>query len=162
MPTVSARGMIDAPQEEVWAALADIENAGRWNKAWARVEFLGEQRHGLGTVFRTYSADGGSAEFEVVAWEPPDFLAFAPRSAPLRPPADRFLTVESQYFYLRPNDDGRTELNLVATASTHGLRGWLMGHLLWPGYQRQGLRRALAAIAALFEPEPEETEEGVS
>lgn len=157
MPTVSVHRVIDAPPEEVWAAIADIERAARWNRAWGRIEFRSQQRQGLGTTFRVEAEGGHSAEFEVVAWEPPQLLAFAPLPYPSALHGLSPIAIETQAFYLRPSGDGRTELHLTATATTHGLRGWLWGRLFWPGYQKQGLRRALEAIAALFQPETEET-----
>lgn len=156
MPSVSVRQIIDAPPEEVWAAIADIERAGRWNHAWQRIEFLGEQREDIGTTFRAQAEGGHSAEFEVVAWEPPQLLAFAPLPYPSALHGLSPIAIETQAFYLRPSGDGRTELHLTATATTHGLRGWLWGRLFWPGYQKQGLLRALEAIAALFQPQVEE------
>jgi uncharacterized protein YndB with AHSA1/START domain len=157
MPTVGVRRIIAAPQQEVWDALADIENAGRWNQAWQDIEFLSRQRQGVGTAFRAQTEGGQSAEFEVVAWEPPEYIAFAPRQTPEgeEPPAGYLITLEAQAFHLRPREEGRTEVSLLARADSHGLRGWLVGRLFWPGFQKQGMRKALAAVAALFEPEPE-------
>ncbi len=151
MPTVTVRRIIAAPPEEVWAAIADIENAGRWNQAWQRIEFLSSQREGLGTAFRAQAEDGGAADFEVVAWEPPRYIAFAPRGEP--PPGDYLITLEAHAFYLQPVGDDRTELHLMATARSRGLRGWLLGRLLWPGFHKQGMRQAIEAVATLFEEE---------
>ncbi|MBI1886600.1 MAG: SRPBCC family protein [Chloroflexi bacterium] len=153
MPTVLARRIIAAPQEAVWAALSDIENASRWNSAWSRVEFLGEKRQGEGTVFRAHSDDGGSAEFEVVRWVPEEYIAFAPHGADEE---DYLITLEGHAVHLRPLSEDQTEVTIVASARSHGIRGWLAGRLVWPGYQKEGLKRALERLAALFEPEEEE------
>jgi hypothetical protein len=40
----------------------------------------------------------------------------------------------------------------------HGIRGRLIGLILWRSYQRQGLRSALDALQTIFEP-PEEEED---
>ena len=153
MPTVTVRRIIEATQREVWAVIADIENAGRWNEAWQRIEFLSSQREGLGTAFRAQAEGGHVAQFEVVAWQPPEYIAFAPRGED--PQGSYLITLESHAFYLqhieRGERAGQTELHLMATARSHGLRGWFLGRLFWPGYQKPGMRRALEAIAALVE-----------
>lgn len=154
MPTTSESRVINAPQNELWAALADIENAGRWNGAWQRIEILSAQREGAGTGFRAHTEDGASFDFEVTHWAPPDYIAFAPIA---REEAEPFLiTLESQSFLLRPAGEGRTQVVLHASARSRGVRGWFISRLFWPGYQKAGLRRALDAIQALFEPQDED------
>jgi uncharacterized protein YndB with AHSA1/START domain len=159
MPTVTVRRAIGAPQEEVWAAIADIERAARWNQTWQRIEFLSSQREGAGTTFRAHAEDGDVAEFEVVAWRPPEFIAFAPRPDPSGS-GDYWITLESHAFYLQPAGGEGTELHLMATARSHGLRGWFRARVFWSDHQKPGLHRALEAIAALFEPEEAEGEDG--
>src|SRR3972149_506571 len=56
-PTYESR-TIAAPVAQVWAALADLEAAARWNHAWRRVEYLSDQREGEGTAFRAHTEDG--------------------------------------------------------------------------------------------------------
>ena len=149
MPTVTVRRIIAAPQRDVWATIADIENAGRWNEAWQRIEFLSSQREGLGTAFRAQAEEGQVAEFEIIAWQPPEYIALAPRGE--GPQGSYLITLESHAFYLRPAGERQTELHLMATARSHGLRAWFLGRLFWPGYQKPGMRRALEAIAAMVE-----------
>jgi uncharacterized protein YndB with AHSA1/START domain len=163
VPTTSESRLIAAPVAEVWAAITDLEAAARWNGAWQRVEFLSDQREGAGTAFRAHTEDGLAHDFLISAWVPLERIAFAP----VRDESEKryMITLESQAFLLRPVQDDRTNVTLFATAAGHGLRGWLTARFLWPAYQRQGLRSALDALQALFEPpenEDEETEEAAA
>lgn len=156
MPTTSESRIVNAPQDALWAALADIENAGRWNSAWRRIELLSAQREGPGTGFRAHTEDGASFDFEVTHWAAPDYIAFAPIAQEEAQPF--LITLESQAFLLRAAGDDRTQVVLYASARSRGVRGWFIARLFWPGYQKAGLRRALDAIEALFEPpDAEET-----
>ena len=156
MPTVSVSRTITASPQAVWAALADIEHAGRWNAAWTRIEFTSAQRHGAGTSFRAVTSDSDAFEFEVTHWAPPEYIAFAPIRGE---DEDTYaVTLESHSFLLRPSGDSATSVELIAVASAHGLRGRLIGLFLWPGHQRHGLNMALDALQALFEPEEEGVE----
>ncbi len=153
MPTTSVVRTIAAPQAQVWAALADIQNAGRWNTAWAGIEITSPQEHGAGTTFRARTGDGHAFDFQVTDWEPPHYIAFAP----VRDASERYaITLESHAFQLRPADDDRTRVELIASASAHGLRGHLVGLFFWAGYQKHGLNSALDGLQALFEPEQPE------
>lgn len=150
MPTMSVSRTIAAPQHQVWAALADIANAGRWNTAWRRIEITSSQSQGAGTTFRAHSEQGTPFDFEVTHWVPPEYIAFAPVR---REDEERYaITLESHAFLLRPTGDDRTHVELTASATSHGLRGWLIGLFLWPGHQKHGLNTALDSLQALFEP----------
>ena len=156
MPTTYESRRIAAPVGSVWAAIADLETAARWNRAWRRVEYLSDQREGEGTAFRAHTEDGLAHDFTVSAWVPLQQIAFAP--VPDETEKRYMITLESQAFHLRPDGEERTHVNLFATAAGHGPRGWLLARFVWPSYQRQGLRSALDALQALFEP-PEEGSE---
>jgi len=103
------------------------------------------------TTFRAHTEDGLAHDFRISEWDPPQCVAFAP--LPRQEPQDKgyLITLESQSFFLEPVND-HTSVTLSATAASHGLRGLLAVRLVWPGYQRQGLARALDALQALFEP----------
>lgn len=155
MPTTSESRLIAAPRAEVWAAITNLEAAARWNRVWQRVEYLSSQREGAGTTFRAHTEDGLAHDFRITAWDAPEHVAFAPLEE--EPEEKRYLiTLESQSFLLEVVGDDQTSVTLSATAAGHGLRGWLAARFLWPGYQRQGLARALDALQALFEPSAEE------
>ena len=159
MPTTYEARTIAAPVGSVWAAVADLEAATRWNHAWRRVEYLSDQREGEGTAFRAHTEDGLAHDFTISAWVPLERIAFTP----VRDESEGryMITLESQAFHLRPDGDDRTRVSLSATAAGHGPRGWLLARLVWPPYQRQGLRSALDALQDMFEPrEDDEGEEG--
>ena len=157
MPTTYESRTIAAPVGGVWAAIADLEAAARWNHAWRRVEYLSGQREGEGTAFRAHTEDGLAHDFVISAWVPLEQISFAP--VPDETEKRYMITLESQAFHLRPDGEDRTNVSLAATAAGHGLRGWLLARLVWPSYQRQGLRSALDALQALFEPVEDEEEE---
>ena len=150
MPTTSESRLIAAPRAEVWDAVTDLEAAARWNQVWQRVEYLSSQREGVDTTFRAHTEDGLTHDFRISEWVPEEYVAFAPLR---EEPQDKgyLITLESQSFLLEPVND-HTSVTLSATAAGHGLRGLLAVRLVWPGYQRQGLARALDALQALFEP----------
>ena len=150
MPTVTASRSIGAAQAQVWAVLADIANAGRWNQAWSKMEITSPQTHGAGTTFRAHTADGEAWDFLVSDWIAPEYIAFSP----IRDQSERYqITLESQAFRLKPLGDDQTLVELSARASAHGLRGRVVGLLFWPGYQKHGLNAALDALQDLFEPD---------
>jgi len=161
MPSVSVSRVIGAAPSEVWAVLADIENARRWNPAWSRIEITSTQRHGVGLTFRAHLEGGEHYDFEVVDWSGQERIAFAP----VREPQEQYgINLESHVFRIREAEAGASRVELTAVASTRGLRGRFVGLLFWPGYQKQGLNEALAALAAIFEPpaELEEAEEAAA
>jgi len=159
MPSVSVSRRISASADDVWAALADIESARRWNAAWSAIEITSTQRHGVGMTFRTHNESGDAYEFEVVDWSRGQRIAYAP----VREPGERYgINLERHVFDIRPSDDNATHVQLTAVASTSGLRARFVALLFWPGYQKQGLSAALEALAAALEPPGEHPEEPVS
>ncbi len=160
MPTTSESRIIAAPVREVWAAITDLEAAHRWNGAWQRVEYLSSQREGVDTPFRAHTEDGLAHDFRISEWAPMEYISFAPVRNEYEDKEKRYmLTLEAQAFHLRPANDDHTDVTLFATVASHGPRGWFAARFVWPGYQRQGLRSALDALQALFEPQPDEDEQ---
>ena len=160
MPTTSDSRTIAAPVREVWAAITDLEAAHRWNGAWQRVEYLSSQREGVGTEFRAHTEDGLANDFRISEWASMEYISFAPvRNEDQDKGKSYMLTLESQAFLLRPANDDHTGVTLFASVASHGLRGWFAARFVWPSYQRQGLRSALDALQALFEPQPDEDEQ---
>jgi len=159
MPATSESLTIPAPVAEVWRAVTNLEQAGRWNGAWERVEYLSEQREGEGATFRAYSEDGLGHNFRISDWAPEEYVAFAPADDDEEDPPAYLINLESQAFRLRRVGDGETDVTLIASVTTNGIRGWIAGRFVWPSYQRQGLRSALEALRSLFEPEEDEDED---
>jgi uncharacterized protein YndB with AHSA1/START domain len=149
--------LINAPRDQVWAVLSDIAKARRWNAAWSRIDFASNQTHGLGTRFRAETADGQTFEFEVTNWVAPEYIEFSP----VRDASERYgIMLEAQAFHLAPEGEEATRVELMARASTHGIKGIVVGLFLWRGYQKQGLESALETLASVFEPEGREDPEG--
>src|SRR3990172_1904532 len=116
MPTTSVSRIITAPQQEVWATLADIQNAGRWNTAWSHIEITSQERQSAGATFRAPTDDGHPLAFALSHWAPPEYIAFAPIR---REDSERYaITLESQAFRLRPSGDNGTRVELIASASS--------------------------------------------
>jgi len=157
MPATSVSRIINAPRDQVWAVLSDIAKAQRWNSAWSRIEFASNQTHGLGTRFRAETAGSETFEFEVTAWSAPEYIEFSP----VRDESERYgIMLEAQAFHLAPDGDDATRVELMARASTHGIKGMVMGLFFWRGYQKQGLAFALETLSSAFEPEEREEPEG--
>ena len=69
---------VPAPIEEVWADLARIESHAEWMRDAEAIEFLTEQREGVGTRIRVPTRIGPLTtvdEMEFTAWEPPNRMA---------------------------------------------------------------------------------------
>jgi uncharacterized protein YndB with AHSA1/START domain len=157
MPTTSVSRVINAPRDQVWAVLSDIVNARRWNSAWSQIEFTSNQTHGPGTRFRTRTAEGDAFEFEVTAWVAPEYIEFSP----IRDESERYnVMMEAQAFHLALRGEGTTAVELIARASTHGIKGMIIGLFFWRGYQKPGLNHALEKLASGFEPEEPDEAEG--
>ena len=160
MPTTSESRIIAAPVRDVWAAITDLEAAHRWNGAWQRVEYLSSQREGVGTPFRAHTEDGLAHDFQISEWAPMEYISFTPvRNEYEHKEKGYMLTLESQAFLLRPANDDHTDVTLFATVASHGIRGWFAARIVWPSYQRQGLRRALDALQTLVAPQSDEDEQ---
>ena len=149
MPSTSASRVIKAPREDIWALLSDIANARRWNSAWSSIEFVSKQTHGPETQFRACTDEGKAFEFLITAWVVPEYIEFTP----VRDESERYgITLESQAFRLQPEGEA-TRVDLMARASTHGIKGWLLGLLFWRGYQKQGHNAALEKLDSAFPSE---------
>jgi uncharacterized protein YndB with AHSA1/START domain len=160
MPSVSVKRVMDAPVSEVWAVLADIENAKQWNRAWDSIEITSTQRHGVGTTFRARIESDMEFDFEVVDWANQERITFAP----IRDEGERYaLMLEEQIFTLREAPDDMTHIELRAVASAHGIRGRVYGMFFWAGHQQGGLNEALDAIEDIVDPQEDdgEDEDGV-
>ena len=147
MPSTSVSRVIAAPRNEVWAVLSDIANARRWNSAWSDIEFSSKQTHGPQTRFRAQTDDGNVFEFTTSAWVAPEYIEFSP----VRDESESYsITLESHGFHLQPEGDDATRVELIARASAHGLRGWLISLFFWRGFQKDGLNTALERLDSVF------------
>ncbi len=157
MPRVTVSRVIEAPQHEVWTLISDVANAGRWNRAWTKVDFTSRQSHGAGTRFRAHTESGDTYEFEVSDWSAPERIAFQPIRDPEEPSYS--ITLDAHVFELHPGpSEAETTVGITAHASASGVRGRLIALFFWPGHQREGLEAALDGIAAVFEPGGDDAE----
>ena len=159
MPSVTASIAIPATPERVWAVVSDVANAQRWNKAWSSIEMTTTLSEGRGTRFRAHvEGEGGadqSFEFEVTEWVAPEFIVFTPVRDPYEEQYQ--ITLDWHSFRIVPLEEGSARVELTAKATTRGLRGGLVGLILWPwhmavwpGHQKRGLEVALSSLAELF------------
>jgi uncharacterized protein YndB with AHSA1/START domain len=149
MPQVTATRVIQAPQQEIWAALSDIKNATRWNTAWPRIDMTSNQTHGEGTMFRAHTESGDAYDFVVSEWVVPECITFSP----VRGEGEDVysITLESQTFRLRPLGEEETLVELSARSRARGIRGHFIARFFWPGFQKQGMQSALEQLASVFE-----------
>jgi uncharacterized protein YndB with AHSA1/START domain len=158
VPSTSVSRVIGAPRDQVWAVLSDIANARRWNTSWSAIEFSSNQTHGPETRFRARTDDGNSFEFVVSAWVAPEYIEFSP----LREESESYpIMLESHGFHLHSEGENATRVELIAQASTHGIKGWLLGTFFWRGYQKGGLSTALETLDSVFaadQPGPQDEE----
>jgi len=66
---------VDAPPEEVWAALADFDAISRWAPAVDHSSYLTAQTEGVGTARRVQVGRTVLVE-RVTEWDPPHVLAY--------------------------------------------------------------------------------------
>ena len=89
---------VDCPPEEVYAVVADLEQAPEWQ---ASLESVDLETH---TEVRRFGGQRREGRFEVVAAEPPSRLEIASRSGPIRAHA---------VFSLAPRDGGGTRVDFT-------------------------------------------------
>lgn len=78
MMRVTTAVTIDAPPHTVWEDIARLDTHVEWMADAERIEFVGEQRSGPGTVMRVLTRIGPlrtTDVMEFVAWEPPHRMA---------------------------------------------------------------------------------------
>ncbi len=76
--TIEVSVEVPAPIDAVWADLAKLESHSEWMRDAEAIEFLTEQREGVGTRIRVPTRVGPLTtvdEMEFTAWEPPHLMA---------------------------------------------------------------------------------------
>lgn len=119
MPAATHSVSIRRPIGEVFAFVADGENAKRWRPGVLDVAH--QSGEGLGAVYRQgVRGPGGrriAADYEVTAFEPEKRLAFRAIAGPVRP--------TGEYLFM-PNEEGTT-VSLSLDATLTGWKRLLMG-----------------------------------
>ena len=79
---VEVSTIVAAPIDDVWADLARLESHSEWMMDAEAIEFVTEQRTGVGTVIRVPTRVGPLTtvdQLEFTAWEPPHRMAITHR-----------------------------------------------------------------------------------
>lgn len=144
MAKIEARRTIRAPREEVFEVTAHIEGYADVVAEITGVEFLSEQRTGVGTRFRETRQSGrrsASTELEVTEYD---------RPARIRLVADEGgSTWDTTYTYLTSREG--TELHLLMDVRPHSIRARILSRFI-RGMVRRALERDLDAVQRHFEP----------
>ncbi|HJX36967.1 MAG TPA: SRPBCC family protein [Anaerolineae bacterium] len=74
MPVARSQTRIDAPHDEVWALISDLERGPEWSVVTLESELTSTGPVGLGSTYRAVSkfvASRITTEHEIVEWDPP-------------------------------------------------------------------------------------------
>jgi uncharacterized membrane protein len=126
---------IDARQDQVWAALADVENWPKWTASMRSVTRLDEGPFALGSRARVEQPRLPASVWEVTAMEAPTAFTWTTG----RPG----LAIEAVHRLL-PRDGGvRVELTIIQTGALSWLTSALLGRLTrrYVEMEAQGLKR---------------------
>jgi uncharacterized protein YndB with AHSA1/START domain len=119
MPSAQHSVSIRRPVSEVFAFVADGENATRWRPGVLDVSH--QSGEGLGAIYRQgVKGPGGrriAADYEITAFEPDRRIAFHAIAGPVRPTGE---------YRFAPDTDG-TLLSLTLDATLTGWKRLLMG-----------------------------------
>jgi uncharacterized protein YndB with AHSA1/START domain len=119
MPSAEHSVSIRRPVGEVFAFVADGENARRWRPGVLDVSH--QSGEGLGAIYRQgVKGPGGrriAADYEITAFEPDRRIAFRAIAGPVRPTGE---------YRFAPEGDGTT-LSLALDATLTGWKRLLMG-----------------------------------
>jgi uncharacterized protein YndB with AHSA1/START domain len=118
MPEATHNVTIKRPAAEVFAFIADGENAAKWRSGVKEIERVSGD--GVGAVYRQrVSGPGGrsvSADYEVTKYDPNSLLAFKTIAGPVRPTGEFRLS----------EDGGSTALTFSLRADLSGLKKLFM------------------------------------
>ncbi|HEY7025770.1 MAG TPA: SRPBCC family protein [Candidatus Limnocylindrales bacterium] len=118
MPSAERTVVIDRPIGNVFAFVANGENAQQWRSGV--LEISKKSGDGQGAIYRQLVAGPGGrkidADYEVTEYSPPTHLAFRAIAGPVRPVGS----------YDLKDDSGRTSLTFRLSAEIGGWKKWLM------------------------------------
>ena len=122
MPSASHSVVINRPASEVFAFVADGENAPRWRTGVLDIQR--ESGQGVGAVYRQgVRGPGGrriAADYQVTAYQPDTLMAFKTIAGPVRP-AGEFRLQEA---------DGATTLTLSLRTHLAGVKRLVMSGMV--------------------------------
>ncbi|MEM9616059.1 MAG: SRPBCC family protein [Actinomycetota bacterium] len=117
MTTTTMSYVIDAPVEEVFDVVAHIENFSKAVPAIADVEFISEQRSGVGTRFRETRVMGrreATSELEVTEYEEGSLIRLVAEEGGS--------TWDSRFTTTAEGESTRLDFTMVATPHTFAAR----------------------------------------
>ena len=123
MPHVTVERQINAPIESVFASIAEPSNFAEAVPAIARIEFLSEQKSGVGTRFketRVMRGKEAATELEITELAPNEHVRIV---------SDTHGTVWDTIFTVQPIDGG-THLRMVMEARGYKLVSKVMNPLI--------------------------------
>lgn len=125
MTEFTARRLIEAPAADVFEVVAHAEHFAAVVPHIESIEFLSEQRRGVGARFREkrlLKRREATTELEVTGYEPPRLVRLV---------ADEGGTVWDSTFTLTPGSDGATtEVEIVMTATAYTWSARILNPLL--------------------------------
>ena len=143
MPSAQHSVLIRRPVGEVFAFVADGENAMRWRPGVLDVSR--QAGEGLGAIYRQgVRGPGGrriAADYEVTAFEPDRRIAFRAIAGPVRPTGEYRFT---------PEGDG-TRVDFALDASLTGWKRLLMGRAVQSTMEAE--TRTLETLKTMLEAE---------
>lgn len=143
MPSAQQSVAIRRPVSEVFAFVADGENATRWRPGVLDVSR--QSGEGLGAIYRQgVKGPGGRripADYQVTAFEPDRRIAFRAIAGPVRPTGE---------FRFTPDGDG-TRVDFALDATLTGWKRLLMGRAVQSTMEAE--MRTLETLKTLLEAE---------
>jgi ribosome-associated toxin RatA of RatAB toxin-antitoxin module len=142
MLIISVKKLIEAEVGEVFDAVADVAGTPEWVPDVERIEFLGEQRSGVGTRFRETRLSRGKpmeTDLEITELE----------ETRVRMVTDSHGTVWDTLFDVWPVGEA-AELSMQMAARPHKLMSRILNPLM-SGMFRRGMESHLEVVAARCE-----------
>jgi carbon monoxide dehydrogenase subunit G len=140
--TIDVEITIPAAVETVWDDLADVASHSEWMTDAARIDFVGEQRSGVGTTIAVLTKVGPISlrdQVEFVAWRPPYHMAIRHRG----------LVTGDGSFVLSPEGDG-TRFSWSERLDFPLRMGGVLGELVAAPILRAIWRRNLEKLRTRF------------
>lgn len=138
MSTITLSKKINAPKELVFKTVADIQNFSKAVPDIINVEFLSDQKYGVGTKFReTRDMNGREVATELEVTE-------LVENAHIRIVSDTMGTVWDSVFTVERKEDG-TELTLIMDAKAYKLLPKIINPIM-KGFMKKALEKDMVAI----------------
>ena len=144
MTRITATRSINAPIDVVFKAVADIDNLPKTSKEIVKIEFLTDQKSGIGTRFRETRLMNGKKEM-VTELEVTEYV----ENDRTRMVADSHGTIWDTLFSVK-EVDGETELTLAMDAKPHKFLPKLMNPLM-KGVFRKGIEKHMDVVKSYCE-----------